>query len=150
MNKGTTRTTACPKITPMLVDVVCLRREGVKLPPEEIRAATPVRGYLTIDTVTVGPPVAEAPCQRKEVARLWNAIDSCPVDGLECARVSRVGGDALVLVGVETRPGELDDLGHPQAWYCRVVLEDDDDAGPTTAGPTTTGPDTGPDTEPSR
>ena len=150
MNKGKRPGAFLCKIDTMLVDVVCLRREGVKLQPDEIRAATPVRGYLTIDTVTIGPPVAEVPCQRKDVARLWSPADSCPVDGLECARVSRVGGDALVLVGVETRPGELDDLGHPQAWYCRVVLEDDDDAGPTTAGPTTTGPDTGPDTEPSR
>ncbi|HEX6706698.1 MAG TPA: hypothetical protein VF169_18210 [Albitalea sp.] len=128
----------------MLVDVVCLRREGVKLQPEEIRAATPVRGYLTIDTVNLGPPVPEAPCQRKNVARLWSAADSCPVDGMECARISRVGGDALVLVGVETRPGELEEIGHPQAWYCKVVLDSEEESRYDSVR------DTGPDTLPSR
>ena len=112
----------------MLVDVVCLRREGVKLPPEELRSVTPVRAFLTIDTVPVGPPVLEARHLRKDVARLWQC-DFCdddaprPLDGLECARVSRVGGDALLLVGVESRNGSGDDVAHPQAWWCRVVLD---------------------------
>ena len=93
----------------MLVDVVCLRREGIKLPPEELRAVTPVRAFLTIDTVTVGPPVPEARHLRKDMARLWHC-DLCeegsrPLDGLECARVSRIGGDALLLVGVRAATG---------------------------------------------
>ncbi|WP_280154863.1 hypothetical protein [Piscinibacter sp. XHJ-5] len=111
----------------MLVDVVCLRREGVKLPAEELRSVTPVRAFLTIDTVTLGPPVPQAPRVRKDVARLWQC-DLCdeipqPLDGLECARVSRVGGDALLLVGVERRDGSADEAAHPQAWWCRVVLD---------------------------
>jgi hypothetical protein len=111
----------------MLVDVVCLRREGVKLPPEELRSVTPVRAFLTIDTVTVGPPVPEARHLRKDVARLWQC-DLCddaplPLDGLECARVSRVGGDGLLLVGVESRNGSGEEVAHAQAWWCRVVLD---------------------------
>jgi hypothetical protein len=120
----------------MLVDVVCLRREGIKLPPEELRAVTPVRAFLTIDTVTVGPPVPEARHLRKDMARLWHC-DLCeeasrPLDGLECARVSRIGGDALLLVGVESRNGADSEAGHPQAWWCRVVLDPASEPAPLT------------------
>jgi hypothetical protein len=114
----------------MLVEVVCLRREGVKLPPEELRAVKPVRGYLTIDTVSMGTPAAEARPVRKELARLWQpdvAETPRPVDGLECASISRVGGDALLVVGVESIDEEFTRAGHPQAWWCRVLLEGEAD-----------------------
>lgn len=119
------------KLPCMLVEVVCLRREGVKLPPEELRAATPLRAYLTIDTVSVGPPIVESRRLRQDLARLWQpdgSQDVRTVDGLECARVSRVGGNALLVVGVETsRDESLSQAGHPQAWWCRVLIEPDAD-----------------------
>jgi hypothetical protein len=108
----------------MLVEVVRLRRDGAKLPPEEVRAAKPLRGLLTIDAVTVGSPRVVS-----DLARLWrhpDTDDSETVDGLECARVSRVGGDVLLVVGFERR---RDNPGHLQAWWCRVIV----DANGTTA-----------------
>jgi hypothetical protein len=109
----------------MLVDVVCLRRDGAKLPPEEVRAAKPVRRLLTIDTMTPGSPSPESARLCSDVARLWrceNADSAEPVDGLECASVSRIGGDGLLVVGVECRSNSS---GHPQAWWCRVIVEAD-------------------------
>ena len=35
----------------MLVDVVCLRHNGDKLPPDVIAATTPVRGDLTLENL---------------------------------------------------------------------------------------------------
>ena len=113
------------RIQRMLVDVVCLRRDGAKLPPEEVRAAKPVRALLTIDTATVGSPGAGPETLRSEVAWLWRPRPSGnpqAIDGLACAQVSRVGGDGLLVVGVESRGIGPD---HPQAWWCRVVLDSD-------------------------
>jgi hypothetical protein len=119
----------------MLVDVVCLRRDGAKLAPEELRSVTPVRRLLTIDSVPVGSPNPESARLRSEVARLWRcgcSANAEPVDGLECAQVSRVGGDGLLVVGVECQGSNP---GHPQAWWCRVVLDADSNQAPSGATP---------------
>ena len=111
------------RIQRMLVDVVCLRRDGAKLQPEELRAAKPVRALLTIDTATLGLPRAASEGPRSEVAWLWRPqLSGNPraIDALACAQVSRVGGDGLLVVGVESRGNGPD---HPQAWWCRVVLD---------------------------
>src|SRR5258706_14535877 len=107
----------------MLVDVVCLRRDGAKLPSEEVRAAKPVRRLLTIDTVAVGRRSAESDRFRSVVAQLWRCEFSDtaePADGLECAQVSRVGGDGLLVIGVESRGSGP---GHPQAWWGRGIID---------------------------
>jgi hypothetical protein len=103
----------------MLVELVCLRRDGAKLPPEEVRAAKPLRGLLTIDAVTAGSPRVVS-----DLARLWRhpvSDDSETVEGLECARVTRVGGDVLLVVGFERRRDNP--AGHLQAWWCRVIVD---------------------------
>ncbi|HMC16277.1 MAG TPA: hypothetical protein VKI18_11630 [Albitalea sp.] len=115
----------------MLVEVVCLRRAGAKLPPEELRAATPVRRLLTIDTVPVRRYGSQSDLAPSVVARLWRCEFSGtdePADDLECAHVSRVGGDGLLVVGVESRGSAS---AHAQAWWCRLIL----DSEPTQAAP---------------
>jgi hypothetical protein len=113
----------------MWVDVVCLRRDGVKLPPDAVQAVPPLRAKLTMDTVVMRAPADGEPLRRADVAQLWAEGDR-PVGVLECAQVSRVGGAGLLVVGVEA----VDGAAHPQAWWCRVVLADeqDHDRGPLT------------------
>jgi hypothetical protein len=106
----------------MWVDVVSLRRDGVKLSPDELRATSPLRARLTMDTVVM-PPLADGePPRRADVAQLWPERGG-PIGMLECARVSRMGGAGLLVVGVESAEGAT---GHPQAWWCRVLLAADD------------------------
>ena len=100
----------------MWVDVVCLRRDGVKLSQEELRAVTPTRAQLTMDTVVLRMPSDAEPPRRADVAQLWSD-GGRPVGALECARVSRVGGAGLLVVGVDAGNG----TSHPQAWWCRVA-----------------------------
>jgi len=109
----------------MWVDVVCLRRDGMKLPPEDVRAAPPLRARLTVDTVVIRGD-ADLP-SRAELAHLWDDAtpDGQPLATLECARVSRVGGAGLLVVGVEPSRGGP---AHPQAWWCRMVLDEAADA----------------------
>jgi hypothetical protein len=104
----------------MWVDVVCLRRDGLKLSQDELRAVTPTRAQLTMDTVVLRVPADGEPARRADVAQLWTDAGR-PVGVLECARVSRVGGAGLLVVGVDAANG----ASHPQAWWCRVVLAED-------------------------
>ena len=107
----------------MLVDVICLRHKGVKRPAQELRTAAPIRGYLTVDTVSQGPAQARLARLPNELARLWRSNvgqGPAPLVALDGARVTRVGGDALLVVGVEKTPDAPQ--GHPQTWWCWVVL----------------------------
>jgi hypothetical protein len=103
----------------MWVDVVSLRHDGAKLPPEAVRAATPLRARLTVDTVVIRGQ-GDLP-SRAEVAHLWEDAgrERRLLGALECARVSRIGGNTLLVVGVETGGGGG---ARPQAWWCRIVL----------------------------
>jgi hypothetical protein len=123
----------------MWVDVVCLRRDGVKLPPDELRAVPPLRARLTMDTVVVPSPVDGEPPRRADVAQLWPERGD-PVGILEGAQVSRVGGAGLLVVGVEPANGTA---GHPQAWWCRLLLPASDGLSPDTV-PSSEWRDTGP------
>ena len=116
----------------MWVDVVRLRRDGMKLPLETVHAASPMRGYLTIDTVVLPPPPGEERHVRCDIARLWLDRSSAgsPFGALEYVKVSRAGGAGLLIVGLEGGHGA--DV-HPQAWWCRVIL---DDAEPVHSAPT--------------
>jgi hypothetical protein len=108
----------------MWVDVVCLRRDGVKLPADAVQASAPLRAQLTMDTVVVGAVADGEPLRRADLAQLWVEGDR-PVGVLECAQVSRMGGAGLLIVGVEGIDGTV----HPQAWWCRVVLARRDEPG---------------------
>ena len=109
----------------MWVDVVCLRRAGVKLSSDELHKAVPLRARLTMNTIITPAPVDGDPPRRADVAQLWPAEHGRPVGMLECARVSRVGGAGLLVVGVEPADGTP---GHAQAWWCRMLLSADDDS----------------------
>ena len=107
----------------MLVDVIPLRRNGVKRPTEELRAATPIRGYLTVDTVMQGPAQARLGQLPNELARLWRSDlvhEPAPQVALSGVRVTRVGGDALLVTGIEKTPEAPE--GRPQSWWCWLVL----------------------------
>ena len=81
-----------------------------------------MRACLTVDTVTTGPLVADADVAIAQVARLWQpGRTKAPrvLDNLEFAQVRRVGGDALLVIGVESRNG----TAVPQAWWCRIVMD---------------------------
>jgi hypothetical protein len=110
----------------MLVDVIPLRRKGVKRSTDELRAATPIRGYLTVDTVTKGPAQARLGSLPNELACLWRSDlvhEPVPLVALNNVRVTRVGGDALLVTGVE-KTREAPD-GHPQSWWCWLVLSNE-------------------------
>jgi hypothetical protein len=102
----------------MWVDVVCLRRDGVKLSPDELRSTAPRRARLTMNTVAMGSPIDGVPARRADVAQLWSEHGGL-LGALEFARVSRVGGAGLLVVGVEVASGTS---GHPQSWWCRMLL----------------------------
>jgi hypothetical protein len=110
----------------MLVDVIPLRRNGVKRPSEELRAATPIRGYLTVDTVVRGPAQARLGQLPTELARIWRSDlvnERAPLVALSSVRVTRMGGDALLVTGIEKTPEAPE--GHPQSWWCWLVLSDE-------------------------
>ena len=108
----------------MWVDVIRLRRDGARLPQAQLRDATPLRACLTVDTMTTGGPLAgDADVAYAQVARLWQPgrTTQAPrvLDNLEFAQVRRVGGDALLVIGVENHDG----AAAPQAWWCRIVMD---------------------------
>src|SRR5205814_10296253 len=91
----------------MWVDVVRLRRDGMKLPLETVHAASPMRGYLTIDTVVLPPPPGEERHVRCDIARLWLDRTSAgsPCGALAYVQVRRAGGAGLRFAGLEGRQG---------------------------------------------
>lgn len=132
MSAGITKRQPESKIPRMWVDVVCLRRDGVKLPPEEVEAAKPVRRLLTVDAVPVSSARAGVERSTSDLAQLWRCQrtdEPEPVERLEHARISRVGGDVLLVLGVERR---RNGPGHVQAWLCRVILDANEDNTGTT------------------
>jgi len=90
---------------PVLFDVYPLRRDGLKLPVEEVRA-NGRRGQLRLAPREDGAPVA--------IARLISARGSV-IGELNCARVSVVTDAGLMVVGWE-RIGV-----RRQAWWCVPV-----------------------------
>lgn len=110
----------------MLVDVVLMRRGGVKLPADRIKAADPVRGRLQIHT----QPWQESwlPNEPKALttfAYLYDHLEddplAQPVLKLRDARVNSMKGDAFVVVGKERSGPELREVDEAQAWLCRLV-----------------------------
>lgn len=120
----------------MLVDVVCLRRRGEKLPSGEVRAAVPSRGELSFFTQ---PWRHEWTPHEPRVATTF-ALLRDPADGqrpilpqLRDARVRRMQGQQFVIVGIETRQERSIPIDTPQAWWCRLV--DPEDANVVAAAP---------------
>ncbi|GAP34657.1 hypothetical protein ABXN37_05785 [Piscinibacter sakaiensis] len=103
---------------PILVDVVPLRRLGVRRPDAELRAAAPVRGRLVLEDVR-GQPIRR--WAGPEVARLsapGSAVYLLPC--LDSAVIVRRRGREIVIAGTEEveLPGRRL-ATYRQAWWCR-------------------------------
>jgi hypothetical protein len=109
----------------MLVEVVRMRTESVKLLPDQIKAATPMRGRLIIAT----QPWSEH--ATKERVRTTFAYLIEPRDDkrlgaplipfLRAAHVNKLDGESFVLFGIEKPSVEFNAPEWPQAWWCRLV-----------------------------
>jgi hypothetical protein len=92
----------------LVVDVICMRHDGIKLTPQELRGELPRRGHLHVD---------------QGGARLMNGsggpatVDDV-IPPLGHAHLYRVSDAAWVLHGYE-HPYGLP--AQKQAWYCTLV-----------------------------
>lgn len=100
----------------MLVDVVLMRREGVKLPPAALRAATPVRGILRVQT---RPNLSVYPNQPPTVTTA--TLTDVAGRHLVPAEQREQRGGQFVVVGREAYGSPGAHTTRPQAWWCRVV-----------------------------
>jgi hypothetical protein len=109
----------------MLVDVVPLRRCGIRLPREEVFAARPVRGLLQL---SLERPAAYYRDKRNAplVAGVVRADEpEWALPPLSSARVMKINRRGMLIVGVE----EVPTMGRrgvdlvPQAWWVRVVTD---------------------------
>lgn len=100
----------------MLVDVVLMRKDGVKLPVADVRAAAPVRGRLRLRRARTSEGV-EVEAQLLDPTKIYPAA----LAHLEFARVAVLERDTLIVVGLETVGGPADRQQQPQAWWCRLV-----------------------------
>ena len=92
----------------VLVDAICMRQDGIKLRPEELRTEQPRRGHLHVDhgeaRLTTQP---DGPASASDVF--------APLDH---AHLYRISDEAWVLYGYEHPNGSQ---GHKQAWYCTLA-----------------------------
>ena len=113
----------------MLVDVVCMRHLGTKLPADVVRDMAPLRGSLVIVT----EPWREmwqpnSPHVPTSFARLTGAEihdikrDSRLLPELRDARVTKMVDDSFLIVGIERHGRELHSTTDMlQAWWCRLA-----------------------------
>lgn len=109
----------------MLVDVVLMRRNGVKVPVEQLREIAIVRGHLRLKTVpwraayspnlpmvsTVFASLhADAACQEPTMLR-----------ALRDARIERLEGDSFVVLGLDNVGEYMREVDYPQAWAWHLV-----------------------------
>jgi hypothetical protein len=104
----------------MWVDVVFMRREGVKKPKEEIRAAKPYRAQLEIrPSQTPGEPYAILFPPDSRLSGL-----GFDYQRLNSARVLALRHGSIFVAGIQP-----DHQGkHRQAWWCRIVDDHDPQA----------------------
>lgn len=112
----------------MLVDVVKMRRRGVKLSAQEIKSAVSVRGRLSIKT----RPWRESwlpnmPMEPTTFASLFDHLEDDPLARslmeLRQAHVNSLGADGFVIVGLERSGPDMREVDEPQAWWCRLVRQ---------------------------
>ena len=111
----------------MHVDVVLLRREGLKIPREEVLAEVPLRADLS---------VTEWPGMRQALLTFASAgasMHGAPRYILDDCRLWRLQGNSFVLVGPEWVGMYWERTQTPQAWWCRLVSEPHEPAGPADA-----------------
>lgn len=105
----------------MLVDVVRLRFEGKKLPREAVLATAPIRGYLRIYSWRLGTSEAWKLVWTASVSATDDEPHTPTLPSLNYARVTRIEGDSIVIVGQESTGYLGAEPIYPQAWWCRVV-----------------------------
>lgn len=111
----------------MIVDVVELRRRGVRIASDEALRAAPVRGRLQL-----------TPCQpawRRDKARaplmaLLVAPGACEhvLEPLDRARVVEIGFKGLLIIGMQELGRGRRLTAYRQAWWARPVPESGESA----------------------
>ena len=118
----------------MLVDVVPMRRDGAKMPQEELRLATPVRGHLSLKRVpwrrSYAPHLDMVPTVFAGLHPDPAGKEPTLLPALREARIERVSGDSLIVTGIHTHGGYMREVDYPQAWWCRLAS-----TGPTPSDP---------------
>lgn len=106
----------------MLVDVVELRRKGLKLPKEVYSSATPIRGKLVLSDARPGRYIGQkkAPLLAGLVVPGGHQWMLPPLDE---ARVTCIREGSILVIGQQqlARSRDKDELVFDQAWWCRVV-----------------------------
>jgi hypothetical protein len=110
----------------MLVDVILMRCEGKKLPTDAIRAATPLRGYLSMHTFRnrIVHPNDEPPWLVEAAVTVQPSrpsLSNRPLATLARAWVKDSLGEHMLILGRESYGNPSAHQWHPQAWWLRVV-----------------------------
>ena len=92
----------------MLVEMVVLRKDGVKLTREQIRAA----------------PVRRAELEMFRINGTVRATFGSPCWLLEPAAIMTMRGTDFIVVGIERAGKMWDERKVPQAWWCRLVVDE--------------------------
>jgi hypothetical protein len=97
----------------MLVDVIRLRADGVKLSPEAVKAATPIRGDLRFGAYRLDTGVFYDAVLKGSPGAGGTSL----IPDLTDAFIRKIKGQDMVIVGNERHGKEL----RSQAWWCKVV-----------------------------
>lgn len=102
------------------MDVVELRREGLRLAAEVVKTAQPVRGVLTLREAHAG--LYRTGRTSALMAMLVAESELCSVlEPLHDARVVEIGARGLLVVGTQHAIKHRHSYSHRQAWWARVV-----------------------------
>lgn len=93
-----------------------LRREGEKLPRGEVRAQPEVRGDLVIE-----PHGSALLATLRTAQQLGHGQRPLALYG---ARLTRLRGDSLIIVGEEACGKDWENRTQRQAWWCRLDLSE--------------------------
>lgn len=111
----------------MLVDVLCLRRDGVKLPQEQLLAVAHTRGYLRLKAVPWRSSYAPNVPMKPTVFASLHPDEACKeptlLRALREARIERLEGEAFVVIGLDQQGEYMREIDFPQAWACRLVRD---------------------------
>ena len=105
----------------MLVDVVELRRGGARRSIEEVKAARPVRGWLTLDPSRPGWHSGQRNAPML-ASLLIPGTCEWAIEPLDHARVVKIARGAMLMVGLQerSRPVRLVEQVR-QAWWVRAA-----------------------------
>jgi hypothetical protein len=103
----------------MLVDVIQMRFQGTKLSLDELRAARPTRGILTVQTHTPGR-INERGTAYATLTSARTSDALIPV--LRDTSIRSLKGKEFVLHGFQTTAPPIGSSQTcPQAWWCKLV-----------------------------